>query len=361
MRRSVNHGARAGVLALAGGALVCAALTPLGAAAASSRSTGGSGGFRQVNLVSDKPGLARITDPDVRNPWGIALGPTTPLWVANNGTATATIYAGANGTDPVSKAPLTVALPPAPTGQVYNPTNAFPVSRAGQRGAARFLFDTISNRLVAWSPEVEPLTSSQTEAFVANHVYVGLALAQTRHGPRLYAADGAGRIDVFDGHYRLLPRPGRFVDPMLPRGLSPYNVAVLRQQVFVAYAPAPGATSSVDGAIDVYTLGGRLLRRLVTGGPLDDPWGMVIAPAHWGHFGRMLLVGNEEEGKINAFSARTGAFRGTLRDSTGAPLVNDGLWGLAFGNGVFGTPRTLIFAAGIDEYAHGLVGIIKPN
>ena len=88
---------------------------------------------------------------------------------------------------------------------------------------------------------------------------------------------------------------------------------------------------------------------------------MVMAPAHWGRFGGMLLVGNEDGGRINAFDPATGAFRGPLRDAAGAPLANDGLWGLAFGNGAFGTPRTLIFAAGIDEYTHGLVGTISPN
>ncbi len=318
-------------------------------------------GFRSVNLVSDIRGLASLTDRDVKNPWGIALGSTTPLWVANNGTATATIYAGANGSDPVSKIPLTVALPPEPTGQVFNPTSEFVVRSGSQHAASRFLFDTITSHLVGWSPAVEPLTRARTAATVRHHIYLGLAMAQTPAGVRLYAADGAGRIDVFDGQWRLLPRPHAFRDPALPRGLGPYNVAVLGGNVYVSYAPVPGASASVDGVIDVYRLDGRLVRRLVTGGALDDPWGMVLAPAHWGRFGGMLLVGNEENGRINAFDPSTGAFRGTLRDGNGRAIVHEGLWGLAFGNGVFGTPQSLIFAAGIGEYRHGLIGIITPR
>lgn len=318
-------------------------------------------GFSVVNLVSDKPGLARLTDRLVKNPWGIALGPDTPLWVANNGTATATIYAGANGRDPISKVPLDVALPPAPTGQVFNPTHHFVVRGGGTSAPARFMFDTLSSRIAAWSPDVPPLTRARTVATVSNHFYLGLAIARTADGPRLLAADGAGGIDVFDEAFRLLPTPHAFRDPQLPRGLGPYNVAVMEGRVYVAYAPVPGATASVDGVIDVFSLDGRMIRRLVTGGPLEDPWGMVLAPAHWGRFGDMLLVGNEEDGRINAFDPRTGDFKGTIRDDSGRPIAHDGLWGLAFGNGVIGTPRTLIFAAGIDEYEHGLVGLIRPN
>ena len=59
--------------------------------------------------------------------------------------------------------------------------------------------------------------------------------------------------------------------------------------------------------------------------------------------------------------ANTGRFQGTLRNKTGKAIANSGLWGLAFGNGVIGTPRTLLFSAGIDNYSHGLVGLIRPN
>lgn len=355
-RWQASKGRRTAAVLTAG--LTMAGMSLLPAATASA---GTARGFAEVKLVSDKPGLARLTDHLVKNPWGIALGPDTPLWVANNGTATATIYAGANGRDPISKVPLDVELPPAPTGQVFNPTQRFIVRGGGEKAPSRFLFDTISSRLSGWSPEVPPLTRARTAAIVSNHVYLGLTLAQTVEGPRLYAADGAGTIDVFDGSFRLLPKPHAFRDPALPRGLGPYNVAVLGGRVYVAYAPVPGASPSVDGVVDVFDLDGRMIRRLVTGGQLDDPWGMVLAPAHWGRFGGMLLVGNEENGRINAFDPRTGEFRGTIRDASGRPIAHPGLWGLAFGNGVIGTPRTLIFAAGIDEYAHGLVGLIRPN
>ena len=146
----------------------------------------------------------------------------------------------------------------------------------------------------------------------------------------------------------------------VPAGLAPYNVQVLGDRLYVTYEPPDGVTSSVSGAIDMFKLNGRFLRHLVVGGPLDSPWGLAIAPRHWGQFSRDLLVGNEEGGWINAFNPRTGKLKGTLTDRSGMPIRHVGMWGLAFGNGVIGTPSTLIFVAGVDEYAHGLIGAITP-
>src|SRR5215475_4161329 len=54
--------------------------------------------FTEVDQVSNVPGRAALTDPNAVNAWGLALSPTSPLWVANNGTDTSTLYAGgANG------------------------------------------------------------------------------------------------------------------------------------------------------------------------------------------------------------------------------------------------------------------------
>jgi uncharacterized protein (TIGR03118 family) len=132
--------------------------------------------------------------------------------------------------------------------------------------------------------------------------------------------------------------------------------------VYVSYALPPDAENSPGprGAVDVYSEGGRLLRRLITGGVLDGPWGMALAPEHWGRFGGALLVGNEDGGRINAFDPRSGHFRGTLRDAQGNPIGEDGLWGIAFGNGVIGTPNQLVVAIGPDEYQHGLIELVTP-
>ena len=48
--------------------------------------------YVQINLVSDIPGLATITEPELVNPWGVSHTTTSPFWTSNQGTNTATLY-----------------------------------------------------------------------------------------------------------------------------------------------------------------------------------------------------------------------------------------------------------------------------
>lgn len=79
--------------------------------------------FAQSNLVSSVPGLAQVTDADLRNPWGMSFSPTSPFWISNQGSGTSTLYRVTNGV--AVKQALTVAIPPTalpaqgPTGQVF--------------------------------------------------------------------------------------------------------------------------------------------------------------------------------------------------------------------------------------------------
>ena len=319
------------------------------AAATQSVRHGDSGSYVVTPVVSDQPGVAPVTDPKLVNPWGISFGPTTPLWVANNGTSTSTLYS----TNPApAKQPLVVDTQPGPTGTVFNDTNEFALPDGT---ASKFLFAGLSGQLSAWAGG----TKTTTTASVSGAAFTGLALADTADGARLYAADATStNVLVFDGKWQ---RDDILKDPKLPKGLTTYNVAVIGKKVYVSYAPAPGVKSRVHGAIDVFNLNGRLERRLVTGGVLNGPWGMVVAPHTWGRFADALLVGNKDGGRINAFNPRSGRFLGTVKDAHGHPIGDDGLWGMAFGNGVIGTPNDLVIAIGMDEYKHGLVALVRPT
>jgi uncharacterized protein (TIGR03118 family) len=324
-------------------------------------------GFTQTNLVSDVPGLAQITDPLVSNPWGLALGmaPTpTPLWINNENSATSEVYQGANGVDPLTRR-LVVQTPANPTGIVFNNTGAFQIPQPGGPVPSLFLFNGLDGYTSAWGPAlgvVNGMSTAVPTSFFRRRGYFGMAIANAPGGPRLYAADFVGTVDIFDGNFRRLTRPAAFVDPGLDSRLGPYGIAVFGSQVLVTYTSVSGQPFQGEAdVIDVFDLTGRFVRRLATGGPLVAPWGMAMAPPDWGRFGGMLLVGNVGNGHINAFDPTTGAFKGTLRNAKGRVIVNSGLWGLTFGNGATGTPRTLLFAAGIDNYSHGLVGLIQPN
>src|ERR1043165_2287734 len=69
-----------------------------------------SSGYIQHNLVSDLPNMAVTTDPNLKNPWGLAFSPTSPFWISDNGTGVSTLY-----NTNAQKLGLTVTIPP-PTG-----------------------------------------------------------------------------------------------------------------------------------------------------------------------------------------------------------------------------------------------------
>ena len=340
--------ARGTAFAAVGAALLIGA-SAAPAAASHGHRHGDRGSYVERPIVSDQPGVAPVTDPNLVNPWGISFGPTTPLWVSNNGTSTSTLYSTNHG---AAKLPLVVSTQPGPTGTVFNDTKAF---RLPDGSPSNFLFDSLSGQLSAWGGG----TQTTTTASAPGRLFTGLALAHTHHGPRLFAADAASTdVLVYDGKWKL---ERVLTDAKLPAGLTTYNVAAIGKKIYVSYAPPPGAASKVLGAIDVFNSNGRLVRRLVTGGVLNGPWGMVVAPHTWGRFGGALLVGNEDGGQINAFDPHSGRFLGTVEDAHGQQIGEDGLWGMAFGNGVIGTPNDLVIAIGTDEFKHGLLALVRPT
>ena len=336
--------------------------------------------LRQVNLVSDVAGLAPVTDPDLVNPWGLSASPGTdqtpgsPLWVSDNGTDQTTLYQGATATT-VTKVPLVVKISSgAPTGQVFNSdTSGFVVhDAAGHSGPARFIFASENGGIDGWNPSVGasgPGTSTVTEVAVrngANAVYKGLAIAQASDGHSyLYAANfRSGRVEVYDDTFTPVQLPGGlFVDPRIPAGYAPFNVAELAGKLYVSYARQDaGLKDDVAGRghgfVDVFSNDGAFIRRLVTHGQLNSPWGLALAPAGFGSFGGALLVGNFGDGHINAYDPLRGRHLGQLRGTHDKPIVIDGLWALSFGNGNAAKAGELLFSAGPDGESHGLLGKI---
>ncbi|MGI5205044.1 TIGR03118 family protein [Spirillospora sp. CA-108201] len=314
--------------------------------------------FTQTDLISDIPGRAPLQDPKLVNPWGLALGPKGPLWAANNGTGVATVYTG--GAGGVTKQPLEVTVEGgAPTGEVFNDTADFRVKGA----PANFIFSSENGAITAWNPNTG--TTAVRVAGTRGSVYKGLALLHTRHGAFLLATDfHNGRIDVFDGRFRQLRLPKkRFHDPSIPPGFAPFNVAVLGGSVFVTYAkqdadahddvPGPGL-----GFVVEYRRFGRSHHRFASRGPLNAPWGLVIAPRSFGDFAGNVLVGNFGDGKINAFTPR-GHWRGALRRPDGRPIVIDGLWALLRGTQTTGGTDAVWFSSGPNDETHGLVGLLR--
>ena len=349
---------RAGLLLmlLTAGSMAMAA-SPFAAAAAGPRDSDDSR-FVQTNIVSDVPGWAPIVDASLVNAWGMSAGPATPVWVSNNGTDSTTLYKGGTLGVPFSKVPLTVAIPDgAPTGQVFNPGTDFMVGGA----PAKFIFASEHGFIDAWQGGLSPITMAMNVATVPGAEYKGLAISTGTGGSWLYAANfAAGRIDVFNGSFALQNWAGAFMDKHLPKGYAPFNIQNLGGRLYVTYAKQGPTGDDVAGPghgfVDVYDTSGHFIKRLVSHGRLNSPWGLQIAPAGFGAFSGDLLVGNFGDGRINDYNPWNGAPEGTLRGTNGRPIWIDGLWGLQFGNGVAGTPTTLLFTAGPGGEAHGLFG-----
>jgi uncharacterized protein (TIGR03118 family) len=323
------------------------------------------GAYVQKNLISDIAGVARVTDPNLVNPWGLAAGPATPLWVADNGTGVSTLYTGGVRGSIPAILPLVVTIPGgAPTGVVFNPTKGFVVHAGTASGPAFFIFASEAGKITAWSPVVPPNTSAQVEASSDTAVYKGLAMASTRDGTFIYATNfHDNAIDVFDSNFAPVTLSGDFTDPNLPAGYAPFGIQSIGARLYVSYAVQDAdkmddVAGPGNGLVDVYSTSGHLVKRLISNGDLNSPWGLVVAPRHFGVFSHDLLVGNFGDGAIHAYDARTGAFRGQLMNRDGNPVLIDSLWALRFGNGVTGTPTTLLFTAGIGGEGHGLFGEI---
>jgi uncharacterized protein (TIGR03118 family) len=355
-------------------AVACVALAP--PAVGKKTLPKGTGQYAERDLVSDVPGAAELFDPDLVNPWGLALSPGSPAWVADNGTGVSTLYRGATtGSPPAVKVSLTVSIPGGvATGAVFNGSSTdFVVSAGGSSGAAAFLFASESGNISGWNPNVPPTTPpalppSKTAVIGYSDpaaIFKGLGVGNTASGARLYATDfHNGRVVVLDSTFHdITAALGGFSDPDIPNGYAPFGIELIGGLIYVTYAQQDAAAEddvagNGHGFVDVYDLDGRLARRFASRGPLNSPWGVAQAPADFGAASGALLIGNFGDGRINAYDSATGDFLGSLRDEGGKKLTIDGLWALKFGNGVIGTPETLLFTAGPDGEAHGLFGAL---
>ena len=335
--------------------------------------------YNQHNLASFPGGAT--PDTDLVNPWGLTSGPTTPWWLADNGTDKSTLYTAAG----VKITGLIVSVLSAPTGAVFNASdNSTPQfvltltnNPDGKTGKAAFIFDTEEGTILAWNgsapgnkatvvftaPE-DPETGLRAE-------YKGLAIAQVDStNPaswRLYATNfSQGRVDVFDGSFMPVANPG-FEDPTIPAGFEPFGIQTIGNTIYVTYAlrnPETGddVAGPGNGYVNAFDLSGNWIARVASGGPLNSPWGLAWASNNFGEFKGQLLVGNFGNGRIHAYALQAnGSYElsGPLHSSDGPPLRIEGLWSLQFGKGGNnGNDSQLFFTAGPDEESGGLFGFL---
>jgi uncharacterized protein (TIGR03118 family) len=317
--------------------------------------------YNWSNLQSDIAGAALHTDRNLVNPWGLTASSNGTIWAADNGTGVATLYR-----EDGSKVSLEVTIPTSarnkatgnPTGAVFNGTTSFPVTKNGNSQPARFIFVSEDGTISGWNPALDG-----TQAIVAvdngttdgskRAIYKGVTLGVANGHNFLYATNfHSGRVETYNENFQPV-NPGGFVDPNLPAGYAPFGIHNLNGQIYVTFAPQDSKKEDEvagpgNGFVDAFDTSGNLLRRVVSNGNLNAPWGLALVDGE-------LWVGNFGDGRINNYDPTTGALLETLSTADGTPLQFDGLWDLLpLGGGVY-------FTAGIADEAHGLFGIITED
>jgi uncharacterized protein (TIGR03118 family) len=333
------------------------------------------GHYQQRNLVADSAAaMAENVDPNLVDPRGLAFNPAGLAWLADHRTGVSTQYDG----DGHPQTPA-VPVPPGigseeasgkPTGIVWNGGPGFIVRQGELSGPAQFIFASDDGAISAWAPAVDATHAVRVfpRAYANNAIFTGLAISGDGARPLLYAADFRnGRVDVFDTDFAWIILTGKpFVDPNMEPGYAPFGIQAINGDIYVTYAKQDAGRNdgqvvpvagSGFGFVSVFAPDGRFVRRLVSNGALDKPWGLALAPASFGRFSNRLLVANAGDGAINAFDLDSGTFAGRLCGADLRPIAIDGLWAIGFGNGMSRQPvDALFFSAAPRDGDHGLYG-----
>jgi uncharacterized protein (TIGR03118 family) len=343
-------------------------------------------GLVQTNLVANKPGFgAQIIEPELKNPWGIAIRPAGlggHFWLGAAGTGQSIQYVGDVGGTPLFQDALKVVTTGGPvSGVSFNPGTGFVINQAHENGAitapAKFFFANLSGTVTAWTERARPgggFDHPADTVVVADGTSRGSSFTGVTVSPkadRMLATDfGAdAQLRVYDGNFAEqapLANPFRPGGQKQPGGFEAFNVQTLGQSVFAMYgrqvAPDPTKPPPAEGRLIEYDANGKYLARWYGRGYLNYPWGVAKAPKDFGLYGGCLLVGNFGDGSVVAFHPRWKVALDYVRDANGQRVVIDGLWGLQFGNGEsLGQADHMYFAAGPNKEADGLFGKLQAN
>jgi uncharacterized protein (TIGR03118 family) len=383
------HKAMASFLLGAAGALTlvaCGGGGSSGSTAANQMAGQTSTGFADTALVSDKLGVVATTtkiDANLSNPWGVAIAPGLPFWVADNNSNLSTLYSGTGAiqTDSITgnnevgiTIPASAAGVPAnPTGQVYNGGGGFLIPTSAGQESSLFIFDGEGGTIAAWASGSGATAVTAYDDGVANGanhaVYKGLALGTVNGASFLYATDlHNNKVDVFDTNFtKPAAMQGKFIDPTMPAGFVPFGIVAVNGQLYVSFTKQDAAkhdetTGAGLGYVDVFDLSGNFVSRFASAGALNAPWGMAVAPSGFGSLAGDLLIGNFGDGKINVFAPNGTALAtsmGPLTVTNGGTITIPGLWSLVFGNGDSDKPvTTLFYTAGFADQTDGVFGSI---
>ena len=324
------------------------------------------------NLVTDTAGgpySSTNQDRNLVNAWGVAFNPQ-----ASSGSPTTRPRPRRCTTAMACRNRWSSAFPPGtagqaqPTGIVFNGADGLPGHARGRHGASAFIFVGEAGTVAGWSPSVN-LNNAVTvfDGGASGTSYQRPRAGRRAGARRLYASDfHNGRVDVFDAGFNKLALPaGAFIDPALPAGYAPFGIQAIGNQIYVAYAQAgrPAADEVAGaglGVVDVFDTAGNLVKRLICRRHAERALG------HGDGAGRLRSLQQRAARRQLrrrqdqcVRCRRPAASWARCRPRRVLPIAIDGLWGIAFGNGINAQPtNTLFFAAGPSDETHGVYGRI---
>jgi uncharacterized protein (TIGR03118 family) len=345
--------------------------------------------FGDTALVSNSVGVvasATTIDANLQNPWGIAVAPGLPFWIADNNSNLSTLYSGTGEIETqeiTGSTDLGITIPSSaagvqanPTGQVYNGNGGFLIPTSNGKETALFMFDGEGGTIAAWAQDsaATAVTAYDDGIFNGtNHaVYKGLAMGAVNGTAYLYATDlHNSKVDVFDTNFsKPAAMQGKFIDPTMPAGFVPFGITAVDDQLYVTFAMQDQVmhdevTGAGLGYVDVFDFSGNFVSRFASAGALNAPWGIAVAPVGFGSLAGEVLIGNFGDGTVNIFTPNGSALAtsvGHLTVSNGGTLSIPGLWSLVFGNGDSDKPATTLFyTAGFANQTDGVFGSISAS
>jgi uncharacterized protein (TIGR03118 family) len=347
-------------------------------------------------------GMAPVTDPNLKNPWGLTRSSGSPFWIGNNNSGTSSLYSGTGSainifTEAGGVSGNFITVPPpgfapgsqsAPTGVVFNGSKTdFLLDKGTPAGLpAAFSFATEDGTISGWNPGANLATGAKPPSINAvlevdnsekggpnGAVYKGATSGEIDGKKFLYVTNfRSAKVEVYDTNFKrvhLDEAPfdeDAFEAEGVPRGFAPFNIQNIGGTLFVTYAKqdAPRHDPVVGdggGFVEIFSPSGQHIGHLEHGDWFNAPWGVVWTTRDFGEFSNAILVGNFRSGWIAAFNGFTHKFIGFVKNADGSLMTINGLWSLTFGNdGTAGPANTLFFTAGINNENDGLFGTITP-
>ncbi|MEM0353959.1 MAG: TIGR03118 family protein [Thermoplasmata archaeon] len=292
--------------------------------------------FSSEKLVANQPSNALHLDVNLSDPWGILIV-NNVIWVANSGSGLITSYKlDGKPMDTIINVLGPIDNISTPTGLASNKDiSLFVITKNRKSRPATFLVATIDGTIHGYNSEVDP----RNALLVVNNspngsVYKGLTLADGY----LYVADFYnGVVDVYDGEFKRVtnfPFVDEYSADPIPDSYAPYNIVHIGGLLYVLYAKRDPGDSQKElhgmgnGYISIFSKNGVFIRRFVSRGVLDTPWGMIPTPSSFGFPPGAMMVSNFGNGIINIFDYN-GNWLGSLKDKNGNSICISGIRSLA--------------------------------